>query len=73
MLRNGQTGHTWHLVVDHIMLEMKIRKSSPVNRLVDLYRGFYVHVQKKSGYLQLAVSSDWRKPAVNGYCQKKEK
>ena len=34
-----------------------------------------VHVQKKrkKGYLQLAVSSDWRKPAVNGYRPKKKK
>ena len=40
MLRNGRTGHTWHLVVDHIMLVMKMRSSSPVNRLVGLYRGF---------------------------------
>ena len=37
MLRNGRTGHTWHLVVDHIMLVMKMRSSSPVNRLVGLY------------------------------------
>ena len=29
--------------------------------------------EKKSGYLQPAVSSDWRKPAVNGYCQQKKK
>ena len=26
-----------------------------------------------AGFLQLAVSSDWRKPAVNGYCPKKKK
>ena len=35
-----------------------------------------MHVQKKkkkSGKLQLAVSSDWRKPAVNGYRPKKKK
>ena len=35
-----------------------------------------MHVQKKkkkSGFLQLAVSSDWRKPAVNGYHPKKKK
>ena len=31
-----------------------------------------MHVQKKSGFLQLAVSSDWRKPAVNGYRPKKK-
>ena len=37
MLRNGRTGHTWHLAVDHIMLVMKMRSSSPVNRLVGLY------------------------------------
>ena len=30
------------------MLVMKIGSSSPVNRLVGLYRGFYVHVQKKN-------------------------
>ena len=29
--------------------------------------------KKKSGYLQPAVSSDWRKLAVNGYRQKKKK
>ena len=28
---------------------------------------------KKRGYLQPAVSSDWRKPAVNGYRPKKKK
>ena len=37
-----------------------------------------MHVQKKkkkvkSGYLQLAASSDWRKPAVNGHRPKKKK
>ena len=35
-----------------------------------------MHVKKKikkNGFLQLAVSSDWRKPAVNGYCPKKKK
>ena len=81
MLRTGRTGHTWHLVVDHIMLVMKRRSSSPVNRPV---KRIYVHVQKekrnkrfkkkkKSGYLQPAISSDWRKLAVNCYCQKKIK
>ena len=78
MLRNGRTGHTWHLVVDHIMLVMKIRSSSPANRPV---KRIYVHTcikkkkkkKKKSGYLQPAVSSVWRKPAVNGYCPKKKK
>ena len=55
------------------MLVMKMRSSSPVNRLVGLYRGFMrmykkkKKKKKKSGLLQLAVSSDWRKPAVNGY------
>ena len=87
MLRNGRTGHTWHLVVDHIMLAMKMRSSSPVNRLVGLYRGFMcmykkqkkkkkkkkTKKKKKSGLLQLAVSSNWRKPAVNGYHPKKKK
>ena len=29
--------------------------------------------KKKNGFLQLAVSSDWRKPAVNGYRPKKKK
>ena len=47
MLRNGRTGHTWHLVVDHIMLVMKMRSSSPVNRLVGLYRGF-MYMYKKT-------------------------
>ena len=48
MLRNGRTGHTWHLVVDHIMLVMKMRSSSPVNRLVGLYRGFMcMYIKKK--------------------------
>ena len=47
MLRNGRTGHTWHLVVDHIMLVMKMRSSSPVNRLVGLYRGFMCMYKKK--------------------------
>ena len=33
-----------------------------------------MHVQKKKvAFLQLDVSSDWRKPAVNGYRQKKKK
>ena len=40
MLRNGRTGHTWHLVVDHIMLVMKMRNSSPANRPV---KRIYVH------------------------------
>ena len=44
MLRNGRTGQTWHLVVDHIMLVMKMRSSSPTNRPV---KRIYVHVQKK--------------------------
>ena len=84
MPRNGRTGHTWHLVVDHIMLVMKMRSSSPVNSLVGLYRGFMCMYKnkkkkkkkktkkKKSGQLQLAVSSNWRKPAVNGYHPKKK-
>ena len=46
MLRNGRTGHTWHLVVDHIMLVMKMKSSSPVNRLVGLYRGFMCMYKK---------------------------
>ena len=75
MLRNGRTGHTWHLVVDDFMLVMKMRSSSPFNRLVGLYRGFMCMYKKKkkSGFLQLAVSSDWRRPAVNGYRPKKKK
>ena len=48
MLRNGRTGHTWHLVVDHIMLVMKMRSSSPVNRLVGLYRGFMCMYKKQN-------------------------
>ena len=54
------------------MLVMKMRSSSPANRPV---KRIFMHVQKKkkSGYLQLAVSSDWRKPAVNCYCPKKKK
>ena len=47
MLRNGRTGHTWHLGVDHIMLVMKMRSSSPVNRLVGLYRGFMCMYKKQ--------------------------
>ena len=75
MLRNGRTGNTWHLVVDHIMLVMKMRSSSPVNRLVGLYRGLCACTKKKKkvAFLQLADSSDWRKPAVNGYRPKKKK
>ena len=73
-LRNGRTGHTWHLVVDHIMLVMKMRSSSPANRPV---KRIYVHVQKKKirGGLFTAgdISSDWRMPDVNCYCQKKIK
>ena len=58
------------------MLVMKMSSSSPVNRLVGLYRGFMCMYKKKGGgggFLQLAVSSDWRKPAVNGYRPKKKK
>ena len=44
MLRNGRTGHTWHLVVDYIMFIMKMRSSSPANRPA---KRMYVHVQKK--------------------------
>ena len=29
--------------------------------------------KKKVAFLQLAISSDWRKPAVNGYRPKKQK
>ena len=43
MLRNGRTGHTWHLVVDHIMLVMKMKSSSPANRPV---KRIYVHMYK---------------------------
>ena len=32
-----------------------------------------MYKRKKNGYLQPAVSSDWRKPAVNGYRPKKKK
>ena len=44
MLRNGRTGHTWHLVVDHIMFVMKMRSSSPANRPV---KRIYVHTCTK--------------------------
>ena len=58
MLRKGRTGHIWHLVVDHIMLVMKIRSFSPVNRLVGLYRGFCVHVQKKKVAIYIRLSPE---------------
>ena len=45
MLKNGRTGHTLHLVVDHIILVMKMRSSSPAKRPV---KRIYVHVQKKN-------------------------
>ena len=62
MLRNGRTGHTWHLVVDHIMLVMKMRSSSPVNRLVGLYRGFmymYKKQNKKNTKKQKKKKKKW--------------
>ena len=69
------------LVVDHIMLVMKMRSSSPANRpqckenlcACTKEKITKKNNKKKSGYLQPAVSSDWRKPAVNGYCPKKKK
>ena len=63
MLRNGRTGHTWHLVVDHIMLVMKMRSSSPVNRLVGLYRGFMYMYKKKKKKKKVAFYS-WLSPAT---------
>ena len=63
MLRNGRTGHTWHLVVDHIMLVMKMRSSSPVNRLVGLYRGFMCMYKKKKKKKKVA-SYSWLSPAT---------
>ena len=44
MLRNGRTGHTWHLVVFHIMLVLKMKSSSPANRPV---KRIYVHTCTK--------------------------
>ena len=71
MLRNGRTGHTWHLVLDYNMLVMKMRSSSPANRPV---KRIYVHVQKKKWLFTAgAVSSDWRKPAVIVNVKKKKK
>ena len=70
MLRNGRTGHTWHLVVDHIMLVMKMRSSSPVNRLVGLYRGFMCmykkqNKKKKTKKTKKKVASySWLSPAT---------
>ena len=66
MLRNGRTGHTWHLVVDHIMLVMKMRSSSPVNRLVGLYRGFMcMYKKKKKKKKKKKVASySWLSPAT---------
>ena len=75
------------------MLVMKMRSSSPVNRLVGLYRGFMCMYKKNkktktkqqkqqkkkvASYNWLSpatgtVSSNWRKPAVNGYRPKKKK
>ena len=59
MLRNGRTGHTWHLVVDHIMLVMKMRSSSPVNRLVGLYRGFMFMYKNKQKKTQKSTKKKW--------------
>ena len=67
MLRNGRTGHTWHLVVDHIMLVMKMRSSSPVNRLVGLYRGFmcmYKKQKQKKKKKKKVASYSWLSPAT---------
>ena len=70
MLRNGRTGHTWHLVVDHIMLVMKMRSSSPDNRLVDLYRGFmcmykkHKKKKKKKTKKKKVASYSWLSPAT---------
>ena len=43
MPRNDRT-NPWSSVVDHIMLVMKMKSSSPANRHV---KRMYVHVQKK--------------------------
>ena len=59
MLRNGRTGHTWHLVVDHIMLVMKMRSSSPVNRLVGLYRGFMCMYKKRKTKTKKNKKKKW--------------
>ena len=59
MLRNGRTGHTWHLVVDHIMLVMKMRSSSPVNRLVGLYRGFMCMYKKHTKKKKKTKKKKW--------------
>ena len=72
MLRNGRTGHTWHLVVDHIMLVMKMRSSSPFNRLVGLYRGFMCMYKKqkqkkekkKKKKKKKVASYSWLSPAT---------
>ena len=63
MLRNGQTSHTWHLVVDHIMLVMKMRSSSPANRPV---KRIYVHTctKKKKKKKKVAIYS--RLPPASG-------
>ena len=75
MLRNGRTGHTWHLVVDHIMLVMKMRSSSPVNRLVGLYRGFMcMYKKKKKKWLVTAgCLQQLEKAGCKGLSSKKKK
>ena len=56
-----------NVVYKLIILEMKITRQYP-----GILPGKKKE-KKKSGFLQLAVSSDWRKPAVNGYRPKKKK
>ena len=67
MLRNGRTGHTWHLVVDHIMLVMKMRSSSPVNRLVGLYRGFMCMYKKQKTKKKKKKDKKKKKKKVASY------
>ena len=67
MLRNGRTGHTWHLVVDHIMLVMKMRSSSPVNRLVGLYRGFMCMYKKQKKKKKKKKDKKKKKKKVASY------
>ena len=68
MLRNGRTGHTWHLVVDHIMLVMKMRSSSPGNRLVGLYRGFMCMYKKQKQKQKKKTKKKKKKWLVTAGC-----
>ena len=71
MLRNGRTGHTWHLVVDHFMLVMKMKSSSPVNRLEGLYRGFMCMYKKTKQKKKKKKKKKWLVTA--GFLQRLEK